>query len=557
MILQALKEYYDRMAADPESGIAPLGWEWKSIDFVFVISEEGVLNRIERLDKKYCVPLAAGRSGKKFQASCLWDKADYLLPPQEKDSEDRKKQHALFLKQLDNFTSIDSVVAVKKFLTEYYDFKRLSQDDTWKAFSEKGNATFRLLTSNEPIVCDPKFKEAYDNLFWQTSKGVEARCLVTGTIDSIPLTHDKIANLGKDRGPLISFNEPAFESFGKKQNQNSPIGKRAALSYTNALNTLIGSKQKIRIGETTTVFWSEKKSMLEDEFADLFDEPEKDNPNKNTAKVAQLLSSVETGVYSPEANETRFYVLGLATNSGRVVVRFWHVGTVAEMETRFANWFKDLQIVHGPKEKEHLSLWRLLISTAMEGKTDKINPNLAGAVMRAILGGLPLPDTLRNAVLTRIKAERKVSYPRAKLLKAYLNRLTTERKFTVSLDLECQRIGYCLGRLFATLEKIQEEANPGLNATIRDRFYASASSAPVTVFANLVRLSNHHRGKLSNKRKIYFEKLLGEIIAKYDKFPAHLSLNEQAEFAIGYYHQRQDFFTTKNDDDNAETANNA
>jgi CRISPR-associated protein Csd1 len=127
----------------------------------------------------------------------------------------------------------------------------------------------------------------------------------------------------------------------------------------------------------------------------------------------------------------------------------------------------------------------------------------------------------------------------------------------VSLDLECQRIGYCLGRLFATLEKMQEEANPGLNATIRDRFYASASSTPVTVFANLLRLSNHHLVKLSIGRKIYFEKLLGEIIAKYDKFPAHLSLNEQAEFAIGYYHQRQDFFTKKNDDDNAETANNA
>ena len=175
--------------------------------------------------------------------------------------------------------------------------------------------------------------------------------------------------------------------------------------------------------------------------------------------------------------------------------------------------------------------------------------------MRSILEGTPYPATLLSSAILRIKAEHEVSYPRAKLIKAFLNHnLNNERKLTVSLDKENANIGYRLGRLFAVLEKIQEEANPGLNATIRDKFYASASSTPNAVYGNLMRLKNHHLGKLSQGRSIYFEKLLGEVISEIPSFPAHLSLDDQGGFAIGYYHQRQDFFTgkqTKSDSDGA------
>ena len=483
---------------------------------------------------------------------------------QKKQEKQVKERHNVFRKRLNDLSTSVPIEIIQKFLSRPNKIEELKKHPTWlEAIDSCAFVTFKLVGETKIIANMPLVVEELNKRFAnQTSAKLTSTCLISGEQDTIALTHPAlkgVSGCNTSGGNIVSFNIKAAESFSKEQGKNAPIGERSAFAYTTALNTLLrkGSRQKMSVGDATVVFWSEKKSILEESFIDLFGEPEKDNPNRNVEIVEQLLSSIETGVYFPEADETRFYILGLSPNSARISIRFWHIGTVAEMETRFANWFKDLQIVHGPKEKEHLSLWRLLISTAMEGKTDKINPNLAGAVMRAILGGLPLPDTLRNAVLTRIKAEREVSYPRAKLLKAYLNRLTTERKFSVSLDLECQRIGYCLGRLFATLEKMQEEANPGLNATIRDRFYASASSAPVTVFANLLRLSNHHLVKLSIGRKIYFEKLLGEIIAKYDKFPAHLSLNEQAEFAIGYYHQRQDFFTKKNDDDNAETANNA
>lgn len=243
-------------------------------------------------------------------------------------------------------------------------------------------------------------------------------------------------------------------------------------------------------------------------------------------------------------------MLGLAPSSVRISVRFWQVGTVAEMSTRFAEWFEDLMISHGQKDKDHLSLFRLLISIAPLGKSENIPPNLAGNTMRSILEGLPLPETLLQAALRRIKAEKgEVSYPRAKIIKACLNRKFTnskERTLTVALDKENTNIGYRLGRLFATLERIQEVANDykPLNSTIRDKYYASASATPAAVFGTLMRLKNHHLSKLVNVgQKINFERTLGEIVEDVPSFPAHLKMDDQGQFAIGYYHQRQDFFT--------------
>ena len=112
------------------------------------------------------------------------------------------------------------------------------------------------------------------------------------------------------------------------------------------------------------------------------------------------------------------------------------------------------------------------------------------------------------------------------------------------LDLTNMNTAYRLGRLFASLEKAQEEANARINATIRDRYYGAASSTPVAVFPTLLRLKNHHVAKLENKgRATNFEKLFGEIIDGIKSFPAHLSLADQGRFALGYYHQRQAFFT--------------
>jgi CRISPR-associated protein Csd1 len=237
-------------------------------------------------------------------------------------------------------------------------------------------------------------------------------------------------------------------------------------------------------------------------------------------------------------------------------VRFWYEGTVQQILDHIEQHFDDCTIIHGPKQPETLSLFRLLVSTAVQGKSENIQPNLAGDMMRAILAGTPYPKSLLSSAIRRVRAEREITYPRAALIKAVLARdaryyNSNQKEVGMSLDITNNNTGYRLGRLFAVLEKVQEEANPGLNATIRDRFYGAASSTPVAVFALLMKLKNHHIAKLENRgRAINFEKLIGEIMSGISEFPAQLPLPDQGRFAVGYYHQRQDFFITKENKNN-------
>ena len=564
MILQALKEYYDRRAADPDSGIAPLGWERKEIPYLIVLREDGSFLRVEDTQEKvgkkkrakaFLVPQAVKRTVG-VSANLLWDNVEYVTGVVCKGKPERvAAQHQAFVERLTELAECPSVKPICAFLATPDCQDKLASFPAWKEAVEGcAFVSFMLAGETCPVF---NMRDVVEKINSGKSSSAEVPdgtiCLVSGRRDVVAKLHPAIKGVqgtNTTGGNIISFNFPAACSFGKSQGENAPIGERAAFEYTTALNTLLSkdSRQKMPVGDATAVFWSERKTALEDEFIDLFGEPEKDNPDKGVAAVERLLASVRTGSFSPEDDTTRFYVLGLAPNSARISVRFWHNGTVAEMERRFADWFENLRIVHGPKEKEHLSLWRLLVSIAPLGKSENIPPNLAGAVMRSILEGTPYPATLLSSAILRIKAEHEVTYPRAKIIKAFINHnLNQERKLTVSLDKENANVGYRLGRLFAVLEKVQEEANPGLNATIRDKFYASASSTPNAVYGNLMRLKNHHLGKLSQGRMIYFEKLLGDIISEIPSFPAHLPLNDQGQFAIGYYHQRQDFFVGKRD----------
>lgn len=560
MILQALCNYYERKRDLPR-----LGFETKAIPFVIEINAAGQLVQIEdtrtlegkkKIARNFVVPQGLKKSSG-VAANLLWGNAEYVLGiSNEGDPKKVKERHTAFKAKLDTVAAQTDagLVAVRAFITKP-DSARLEACPSWQEIlNTKPDMTFRLQGDLELICQRPAISAGLGN-----AGAKEITCLVSGEPDEVSDANGKPDGLhwsisgvwgAQSSGAnIVSFNKDAFNSFGKVKGANATVGKRVAFAYTTALKYLLGkeSTQRIQVGDTSTVFWSEVHTEFEDSFADFLNEPPKDDPARRTRAIEALIKAPQTGALSDDGGSTRFYVLGLAPNAARISIRFWQVGTVAEMSVQICQYFEDTKIVHANYDKPYLSLFRLLVSTASLGKSENIPPNLAGEFMRAILTGQPYPQTLLQAAVRRIRAEREVSYPRAALIKACLNRQaryspSQEKEIAVSLDDSNTNLGYRIGRLFAALEKIQEEAvNP--SATIRDRFYGAASSSPVTVFANLMKLKNHHLAKMEEGRKRYFEKLIGQIMSDINDFPAHLSLADQGRFAIGYYHQRQAFFT--------------
>ena len=274
------------------------------------------------------------------------------------------------------------------------------------------------------------------------------------------------------------------------------------------------------------------------------------------------LDSLRKGKLPPEfQNKGRFFVLGLAPNSARISVRFWYIDTIDSLALKIGKHFEDIQIIPDKKEIKSFnpSLWQLLIETAVRHETQNIKPNLAGPFLQSILAGTAYPVSLLALLMDRVRTEpdskksKKLGFHRAAFIKAILNR-NYSKEITMSLDTSRNSVPYLLGRLFAVLEKVQEESAGGkLNATIKDKYFASASTTPRRVFPLLLKLTQNHFKKLNTENKglgIIRDKTLGEIMDRLQSFPATLVLEDQGEFAIGYYHQRQDFYKGK---DNSST----
>ena len=285
---------------------------------------------------------------------------------------------------------------------------------------------------------------------------------------------------------------------------------------------------------------------------------QEDDPNRNIEQVRKVFTSIYSGAIKT-TSEDRFYILGLAPNAARIAVVYWAEIPLKEFAGTICKHFDDMEVVDTrPDKKPYMSLRNIISTVTLGGKVSDATPNLPDAVVKSIFQGIPYPQTLFASCIRRIRAEsgekdkNAVHITRAAIIKAYLNRINNNQEIQVMLDKDNNNQGYLCGRLFAVLDKIQEEANN--QHSIRERYMNSASSTPAAVFSTILNLSNHHIENLKNEgRKIYFEKLKQEIISKIDAdgFKAQLDLQDQGRFFIGYYHQRQDFFT-KNDENNNE-----
>lgn len=585
MILQELYNYYERKAADPESDIAPIGFEWKELPFLIVINREGRAIRLEPtgekikkrlVSKKFLLPKSIGRSSTTgwMTTFLLWDHYGYVLGHPKKDEEKERdraqKQLGVFIEKLKSLPESvrldEGVTAVLRFY-EQEEYKQVVTFDNWADCAKIAgcNLSFRLEGETELILEREAVKafQLSQALVPDEEETYKALCLISGKTEIVQRLHDATPiRGGKSGGKLVAFQtNSGFDSYGKEQGFNAPIGKPAHAAYATALNTLIKNEtHQIEIGDATTLFWSQKPCELEQTFPSFFAEPPKDDPDKEVRAVKQLFESIASGKLSIES-KNRFFVLGLAPNSARIVVRYWLAVTVAELAEKIKQHFVDLNIERADYEDEYFSLNALLVHSAKETKEKKlkphhiyyrgkrydVSPNLPAAVIKAVLEGTPYPAALFQGCIRRIRAEQHVPRIRAAILKACINRhnryyhLTEQEEIIMSLDKGNMNPAYRLGRLFAVLERIQiEAAKPReLNTTIRERYYGAASSTPMTVFPQLLKLKNHHIANLTVENKRMFEAMIGEIMEGLDpeQMPKHLPFDQQARFAIGYYHQ--------------------
>jgi len=413
---------------------------------------------------------------------------------------------------------------------------------------------------------------------WWSSQTAESSseaagfCLVTGKPATIAAIHSPaikgVTGASGMGAKLVSFNEQAFESFGKEnakkvgQGANSPISEEATFAYCNALNWLLANRERrFRLGDATTIFWTDAPTPAEQLMPWMIsgNTPEDPATRDRIQSILQRLANGTIGAADLGNPETPYYILGLSPNVARLSIRFWNTSTLGELLVNLKKHFADLRIVRqwdetNSKNPDPIAptVFQLLRQTSRDA--DGISPLLGGALIRAILFGTRYPESLIAGVMSRIRVVEKkqqgegtldnVSYLRASILKAWLIR-NHQIHITEMLDQTNINTGYRLGRLFAVLEKTQQDAMPGINSTIRDRFYSSASATPRSVFGRLLRTYQHHLGKLDIGAKISHEKRAQEILADVTDFPAHLNLKDQAQFALGYYHQRKALYPSK------------
>ncbi len=576
MILPALIDYYERLKADPEKEVASFGFSSEKISFCLVLNPDGTLagsgepedvRREEggkRRPRGMIVPDRGGRSGAGVKANFLWDNTGYVLERDGKGKPERaRKMFEAFRdlhEEIADCVDDPGLDAVCRFLS-MWDAKCTETLTNWEDVCDS-NLVFRLRGERSYVHDSPALRQAWLEVVGKESDSQRGRSLLSGSVDDLARLHPSIKGVfgAQTTGAaLASFNCAAFESYGKDQTFNAPISVADAFCYTTALNRLLAdNRRRVRVGDATVVFWADRPTPFEDFFGGAIAEPSAEDMKTND-RLRDFLERFKQGRLGDvlEDVDTPFHVLGLSPNMSRLSVRFWLTASVKQFAARLDRHARDLEMAGGRSDDPPLTIHRVLWETAREPKD--VSPVLAGEVARSILSGSAYPQALFTSVIRRVRADGRVNHRRAAILKACITRQAraTGQKLEVpvSLNVEHPDPAYQLGRLFAALEKIQEDV-PGssVNSTIKDRYFGSASATPGSVFPRLLRLSQHHLGKLDGGWKVNREKLLQEICSRLEAFPSHLPLQSQGLFQIAYYHQRQAFFEKKGEQSSEVTA---
>ena len=569
MILRALYDYYQRC-----SDLPAFGMELKQIGFLIVITKEGRFVRFEdrRIDKNkaqlFLVKKSVGRSSAPV-ANYLYDNSQYVFGYSDKgDMESMRKYFDTFKAKVQDIYDAAPADEDMKAVHAFYQqepcdiVEGMQKDSLWsdivKSLNKKYSIFSFLIEGQTDIVAS---KKSITGLLEKEEGNGTSVCLVTGNwAANVETTTATMIPGSQATAKLVSFQvKSGYDSYGKEKGNNAPISDEAEFAYTTALNHMLraDSHNKFSIGTRTFLFWassdSEAAQASENSLFALFGKSDDDDPNRRIELVKQTFMSIYNGKLESKKDD-RFYILGLSPNSARIAVVYWAELQLCEFAHTISRHFEDMEIVDTRKEQRpYTGLHAILGAVTLGGKSSDATPNLPDAVVKSIFQGLPYPASLYQSSIRRIRAEQSISITRVAIVKAYLNRLNDNNtKIQVMLDKENTNQGYLCGRLFAVLDKIQEDANN--IHSIRERYMNSASSTPAAVFATILNLSLHHLEKLKEGTQIYYEKQKQEIFAKLDAdgFPTHLDLQDQGRFFVGYYHQRQDFFTSKENKDTEE-----
>lgn len=586
--LAALAALHDRLAADPAWALAPEGYSPQKIAFAVVLSPAGKLVQIRdlrRLEKKrllpeiLIVPGGAKSTGSGLNPGFLWDNPAYLLGySADRDAKKVARAQKSFAAFRDRHLAARATVSAPEFDAVCAFLENWNVPDAAPAdFLDDlagGFGVFQIQAQPGYVHESPAVRRYWESL-GSSEDVVTAQCLITGEIAPIARTHDpKIKGVfgAQSAGAaIVSFNATAYESYGQEQSFNAPVSVSAVRRYCTALNALLAGSpqraaQRLTLGDTTVVFWTAQPTATETFFADAFGGVppggEDAQDAARLARVHQFLATLRAGggraVPGDDAPDTPFYLLGLSPNAARLSIRFWQVSTLGDLAAKLVAHYEALRLIREyddtarRPDPEFPTIRDLLDQTAAVRKDgvdrDTIPPLLGGALLRAVLTGAPYPHAFASALIRRIRADGRLTYLRCAALKAFLTRSNpSSPRPPMSLDSENTQPAYLLGRLFAALEKTQQDALDDINAGIRERYYGAASATPSAVFARLLRTYQHHLAKLEPPHRIAREKLVGQIQGGLpaEPYPSFLSLEQQTLFALGYYHQRQSFFTKR------------
>ena len=579
MILQALTRYYEDLRS--QGKIDAPGWSPAKISFALYLDENGALTQVvptmEEVPKgkktvlqpqEKSLPAAVKRTVG-IAANFLWDNSSYLLGIDQKGKPERSRECFAAAAKLHHkvLDGVDSPVS-HAILTFF---------DTWKPenaaehpalvgqldeITAGGNLLFRVdetYPQDDAAICEAwrRYRES------SSADAVWMQCLVTGGEDEITAVHPSVKGVRDAQSSgaaLVSFNASAFCSYGHEQNFNAPVGKYAAFAYTAALNRLLADKENVQlIGDTTVVCWAEGAEDVYQDFgmAALFGgEKAGLSDNDLRAELKRLADGLPCEDLGIDPDRP-FYILGLSPNAARLSVRFFLRDSFGALMKNINDHYERMEIVRPSYEKfSYLPLWAMLRETVNLNSRDKVpSPAMAGATARAVFSGGRYPASLLEATMLRIRAERNITWGQAAIIKAYYlknpHKDCPKEVLTVSLNESSTDTAYTLGRLFSVYEAVQQSANPGINATIKDKYFNSAAAMPASIFPVLNNLYQKHLRKLEAGQRIYYDKqvmalksILGEC------YPARMTLAQQGSFDLGYYHQTQKRYTKKEEENN-------